>query len=201
MTFKRSLIFLFTKQNRYTMQYSKRQTAFFILLFSLFSGPLSISAQGYGMAAGLRVGNGIGITYQHQIALNTSLEGILQREVTGSYSDVTGTILYEKHQNVLTKGLNMYAGGGLYYTWLSDRTNLINKPTNPIGISPIAGAELTIQNFNVSIDFKPNIKLAGGGDGISWFQMQSAFSIRYVLAGRFYKNEEWKFWKKWFKKK
>ena len=193
------------------MKYFKRHNAFpyfsifpisfFIFPFFIFGGPLSISAQGYGMAAGLRVGNGIGITYQHQIALNTSLEAILQRETSSGKSDVTATLLYEKHQNVLTKGLNMYAGGGLYYTFLEERTNLINKPTNPLGISPIAGAELTIGNFNVSIDFKPNIKIAGGGDGIAWFQMQSAFSVRYVLAGRFYKNEEWKFWKNWFKKK
>jgi hypothetical protein len=160
-----------------------------------------MSAQGYGIAAGLRVGNGFGLTYQHQIALNTSLEGILQRETTNNYTDYTANILYEKHQNVLTRGLNIYAGGGLYYTWLEDRTNLIVKPTNPIGISPIAGAELTIGNFNVSIDIKPNIKLAGGGDGIKVLQMQSAFSVRYVLAGRFYTNDKWKFWKNWFKKK
>ncbi len=177
----------------------RSQTTFFILSFSFFLAPLSISAQGYGIAAGIRVGNGIGISYQHQIALNTTLEGILQRE--SANSDATLSVLYEKHQNVLTRGLNIYAGGGLYYTWLEARPNLIVQPTNPVGISPIAGAELTIGKFNVSVDFKPNIKLAGGGDGIKGFQMQSAFSIRYVLAGRFYKNDAWMFWKKWFKKK
>jgi hypothetical protein len=175
---------------------SKIMFSFFSFL--LFLGPLSISAQGYGIAAGLRVGNGIGISYQHQIALNTTIEGILQRESTNG--DATLNVLYEKHQNVLTRGLNIYAGGGLYYTWLEARPNLIVKPTNPVGISPIAGAELTIGKFNISVDFKPNIKLAGGGDGIKGFQMQSAFTLRYVLAGRFYKNDKWMFWKKWFKK-
>jgi hypothetical protein len=176
----------------------RSKTTFFILSFSLFLAPLSISAQGYGMAAGLRVGNGIGISYQHQIALNTTIEGILQREF--SNSDATLSVLYEKHQNVLTRGINIYAGGGLYYTLLENRPNAIVQPKNPIGISPIAGAELTIGKFNVSVDFKPNIKLAGGGEGIKGFQMQSAFTVRYVLAGRFYKNDKWMFWKKWFKK-
>lgn len=179
----------------------RSKITFFILSFSLFLAPLSISAQGYGMAAGIRVGSGIGISYQHQIALNTTIEGILQRETSNSLSDATLTALYEAHRNILTKGLNIYAGGGLYYTWLETRPNLIVQPTNPVGISPIAGAELTIGKFNVSVDFKPNIKLAGGGDGIKGFQMQSAFTLRYVLAGRFYKNDKWMFWKKWFPKK
>ena len=183
------------------MTCQKIKTALFFLSFFLILGPLSISAQGYGMAAGVRVGSGFGATFQQQIALNTSLEALLIRQKTGDYADYTASLLYEKHQNVLTKGLNIYAGGGLYYTWLEDRTNLVKKPTNPFGISPIAGAELTIGNFNVSFDFKPNIKVAGGGDTVKNFEIQSAFSIRYVLAGRYFKNDKWKFWKNWGKKK
>ena len=183
------------------MTRQKIKTVLFFLSFFLILRPLSISAQGYGMAAGVRVGSGFGGTFQQQIALNTSLEAIILRQKTGDYVDYTASVLYEKHQNVLTKGLNIYAGGGLYYTWLEDRTNLIKKPTNPLGISPIAGAELTIGNFNVSIDLKPNIKIVGGGDGVKNFDIQSAFSVRYVLAGRYFKDERWKFWKGWFKKK
>ena len=183
------------------MTCQKIKTVLFFLSFFLILGPLSISAQGYGMAAGVRVGSGFGGTFQQQIALNTSLEAIILRQKTGDYVDYTASVLYEKHQNVLTKGLNIYAGGGLYYTWLEDRVNLITKPTNPFGISPIAGAELTIGKLNVSIDLKPNIKISGGGDGVKGFDIQSAFSVRYVLAGRYFKDESWKFWKGWFKKK
>lgn len=181
--------------------YQKIQAALFFLSFSLFLAPLSIAAQGYGTAAGVRVGSGFGATFQQQIALNTSIEAILLRQKTGDYADYSLSLLYEAHKNVLTKGLNIYAGGGLYYTWLEERTNLIDKPTNPMGISPIAGAELTIGNFNVSVDFKPNIKISGGGDTVKNFEMQSAFSIRYVLAGRYFKDESWKFWKNWGKNK
>jgi hypothetical protein len=167
---------------------------FYLSLFT-FLGPLSMSAQGYGTAAGLRIGSGIGITLQQQIALNTTIEGILQREF--SNSDATLSLLYERHQNVLTKGLNIYAGGGVYYTWIANDANAIVQPKNAFGLSPIAGAELTIGSFNVAFDFKPNIKLTGSGTG---FQMQSALSVRYVLAGRYFKDESWKFWKKWGKK-
>ncbi|MDZ7879477.1 MAG: hypothetical protein U5L45_17495 [Saprospiraceae bacterium] len=184
------------------MTYCKSLVVSIICLFLLFLAPLSISAQGYGIAAGVRVGSGFGISYQHQIAHNTTLEGILLRSGSSTASDATVSVLYESHKNILTKGLNMYAGGGVYYTLLQDRPNLITQPTNAFGISPIAGAELTVGKFNVSIDFKPNIKLAGGNNSdIKPFDMQSAFTIRYVLAGRFYKNDEWMFWKKWGKKR
>ncbi len=175
---------------------------FHFLLFTFhcslftFLTPLSISAQGYGTAAGVRIGNGIGVTFQQQVALNTSIEAILQREFTSP--DATLSLLYEKHQNVLTRGLNIYAGGGVYYTWIANDANAIVQPKNAFGLSPIAGAELTIGSFNVAFDFKPNIKLTGSGTG---FQMQSALSVRYVLAGRYFKDESWKFWKKWGKKK
>ena len=43
--------------------------------------------------------------------------------------------------------------------------------------------------------------VGGGGEGIKGFQIPTAFSIRYVLAGRYFKNDKWKFWKKWGKKK
>jgi hypothetical protein len=188
-----------TKPIQMTCQ--KIQFSFIVLTFSLFFTPLSMSAQGYGMAAGVRVGNGIGVTFQQQVALNTSIEGILQRETKSGYSDVTLNVLYEKHQNILTKGLNIYAGGGLYYTFLEDRTNLIAKPTNPYGVAGIVGAELTIAKFNVAIDFKPMIKVGGGGEGIKGFQIPTAFSVRYVLAGRYFKDDKWKFWKNWGKKK
>ena len=172
------------------------QLSLVTLFLFTFLIPLSMSAQGYGTAAGVRIGNGIGITFQQQVALNTTIEGILEREFASS--DATLSLLYEKHQNVLTRGLNIYAGGGVYYTWIANDANAIVQPKNAFGVSPIAGAELTIGSFNVAFDFKPNIKLTGSG---TVFQMQSALSIRYVLAGRYFKDESWKFWKKWGKKR
>lgn len=184
--------------SRFTFHFPLFTANLSLIVLSLitFLTPLSMSAQGYGTAAGIRIGNGIGVTFQQQVALNTSIEAILQREFTSS--DATLSLLYEKHQNVLTRGLNIYAGGGVYYTWIENDPNAIVQPKNAFGVSPIAGAELTIGSFNVAFDFKPNIKLTGSGTG---FQMQSALSVRYVLAGRYFKDESWKFWKKWGKKR
>ena len=167
-----------------------------ILFFLLFFTPLSISAQGYGTAAGARVGDGWGLTLQQQVATHTTIEGILQRDFKSQ--DVTLCVLGEQHKNLLSRGFNIYFGAGFYKTWLEKNTNLIVQPTDPWGISPIAGLEITLGKFNISGDFKPNLKL-GGDSETSSFSWHSGISIRYVFAERYFKNDDWKFWKKWKK--
>ena len=178
-----------------------KYSAAFLFSFSLilFSSQKSL-AQAYGTAAGLRIGNGWGLTLQQQVALHTTVEVLLQSKVGGK-SDVTMSLLGEQHRSLLTRGLNIYTGGGLYYTWLEKRENVIVQPKNAFGISPIAGIELTLGSFNVALDFKPNIKIVGGDDDAKTFDWQTGFSIRYVLASRFFRNDDWKFWQGWFKKK
>ena len=166
--------------------------------FLFFLIPLSISAQAYGTAAGARIGDGWGLTLQQQVALHTTVEGILQRGFKSQ--DVTLCVLGEQHKNLLTNGFNLYFGGGLYKTWLTKRINVIVQPADPWGITPIAGLEITLGKFNIAGDFKPLLKLGGGDDSTSGFSWQSAISIRYVFAKRYFKNDDWKFWKKWKKK-
>ncbi len=175
-----------------------RPLSFIFSCFSLFLTPLSMSAQAYGTAAGARIGDGFGITVQQQVAIHTTVEGILQRSFKSS--DVTLCVLGEQHKNLLSRGFNLYFGGGLYKTWLEKRTNVIVQPSDAWGITPIAGLEITLGKFNISGDFKPLLKLGGGDENTSGFSWQSAISIRYVFAGRYFKNDDWKFWKKWKKK-
>ena len=173
----------------------------FLLIFPcffLFLTPLSLSAQAYGTAAGARVGDGWGITLQQQVAVHTTVEGILQRSFKSQ--DVTLSVMGEQHKSLLSRGFNLYYGGGLYKTWLTQRTNVIVQPSDPWGITPIAGLEITLGKFNISGDFKPLLRLSGGEENSSGFSWQSAISIRYVFAKRYFKNEDWKFWKKWQKK-
>jgi hypothetical protein len=168
-----------------------RSSCLFFILFSFFLTPLSMSAQGYGTAIGGRFGNGWGLTLQQQVSLNVTVEAILQKGV--KTQDATLYVLGEKHKNFLTHGFNFYFGGGLYKTWLEQDANLKVQPTDPWGISPIGGIEITLGKINISGDFKPNLKLAGDGTGFSW---QSGVSVRYVFAERYFKNDKWKFWKK-----
>jgi hypothetical protein len=168
----------------------------FLLSFFIFLTPLSISAQAYGTAVGVRFYDDVGLTLQQQIAQQYTIEGILQSRFFSEYRDVTLSVLGERHQALLTRGLSFYWGAGLYTTWLDDRPNLIQQPKNPVGITPIAGLELTIAKFNISADFKPLLKLSGGAEDTKFFQWQIGISVRRVIAGRYFKNEDWKFWKK-----
>ena len=165
-----------------------------ILFFILFLTPLSISAQAYGTAAGARVGDGWGLTLQQQVAVHTTIEGILQRDF--KTKDVTLCVLAEQHKNLLSRGFNLYFGAGLYKTWLEPNANLIVQPSDPWGICPIGGLEITLGKFNIAGDFKPNLRIGGGDSSNKGFSWHSGISIRYVFAGRYFKNDNWKFWKK-----
>jgi hypothetical protein len=159
--------------------------------------PLSIKAQAYGTAVGGRFADsGYGITLQQQVAVGWTVEGILQSGF--SKKDITLSILGEKHKALLTRGLSFYSGAGFYHTWLEQPENSTVVLKNPSGISPIVGLELTLGKFNLSADFKPNIKISGDGKGFEW---RTGISARVVLAGRYFKNDNWKFWKKWKKNK
>lgn len=171
-----------------------KQIGFSVLLFilSLSQG----AAQSYGTAAGLRVGDGIGITLQQQVAVNTTVEGILQSAFRSK--DVTLSALIEQHKGLVSKGFNFYIGLGPYYTWKYNDPNATTLLRNNFGLSPIGGLELTVRKMNISFDFKPLIKVSGSGP---LFVSQSSLSLRYVFAGRYFKDDKWKFWNKWSKKK
>lgn len=165
-------------------------------LFLTCLTPLSISAQLYGTAAGVRIGSGLGLTVQQQVAPHTTVEGILQSNF--STKDVTVTVLGEQHQGILRRTINVYFGAGLYKTWLETDANLKVQPTDPWGLGLVTGIELTLGKLNLSADIKPAIKFAGDGKAI---QAPIGISARYVFASRYFKDESWKFWKKWQKKK
>ncbi len=161
-----------------------------LVVFLLMSLPLSMQAQMYGTAFGIRAADGIGLTVQQQVAVFSTVEGIL----SSKDKNTTLNILFEQHKRLITSGLNFYVGAGLYKTWLDKDDNVINHPTNPFGISPIIGIEMTIAKLNLSADIKPHIRVGGtGGKGFEW---HTGVSVRYVFAKRYFKNEKWKFWKK-----
>jgi hypothetical protein len=168
---------------------------FFIVIFTISTFISYVNAQSYGTAIGIRI-DGFGLTLQQQIAPHSTIEGILQSGI--KKQDITLTLLYELHQGLLTRNLSFYWGGGLYKTWY-DRTDVTRGLLNDaFGVSPIVGLELNIGKIILSGDIKPTLKLSGDGRG---FTMGQGISIRYELAGRYFKNEDWKFWKKWKKKK
>jgi hypothetical protein len=165
-------------------------------VFCLCMTPLSISAQSYGTALGIRL-DGWGATLQQQIAVGKTIEIIVQSEAF-SKNSMIATALFEQHKGLLTQNLNFYVGGGLFHKWYDKSDVAYTNYKNATGISPIMGLELNLGKLVFSGDIKPNIKVSGDGKGWEW---HTGISVRYELHGRYFKNEDWKFWQKWKKKK
>lgn len=184
--------YLFAVNFLYKMKIMRNQLILFVFTFILIIS--KAEAQSYGTALGIRL-DGFGVTLQQQVATNSTVEIIAQSAGFGR-SDIMATALFEQHKSLITRGLNFYLGGGLYKLWYDrDKTENIGKK-NPFGVSPIMGLELNLGKLLLSGDIKPNIKLSGDGKGVEW---HTGISIRYELHGRYFKNDDWKFWKKWKK--
>jgi hypothetical protein len=141
-------------------------------------------AQSYKSAAGLRVGSEFGISYKQLISDRVTLEGILQRSFEAPVNRFT--LLGAAHLPLITKHFNMYGGAGLHVG--SHKTSSGLKDSHG-GLSLIAGAELTLGRLNISWDVKPAINIIGANT-YTWLDMNSALSVRYVLAKRTESNKK-----------
>lgn len=143
------------------------------LLFTQFS-----FAQQYKTAAGVRLGQDIGLTVQQYIGNKMTVEGLL---TSAKYTEtVNVSAILEKHLNLLSRRINVYAGVGPHFGFKN--TNKIGYD-NVIGASFVLGGELTMKNLNFSLDYKPTLNISKGD-----LQPKSnpywGLSIRYVLVKR-----------------
>jgi len=170
-----------------------------LLLSTFFSVPAF--AQRYKTAAGVRFDNGLNLTVQQYIDNGWTAEAILHTPFIAT-KDFGLTVLAEKHQKILFRGMNMYAGGGMHYYW---RQNSIRDAEevhkNVVGLSGIAGLELSVGRINLAADWKPELHLTG--DQSRPFEWNSAsISLRYIIEKRERKKiKDWKFWDKFGGKK
>lgn len=159
----------------------------YILLIVLATNFVPISfAQGYITTAGIRLGNNdqirtAGITLQQRILKKGTLEAIAQ---TNFKDNTTIHLLGEYHQNIISRKFNFYMGAGLSGGWEKYSLKGNTEPTTgktqvkTIGADLIAGVELTMLRWNVSLDYKPNFNIYGRE---SWYQSQVGVSVRAVL--------------------
>ena len=142
-------------------------------VFLLVAG--SMSAQAYITAAGMRFGDGVGLSLQQRIAKKSTLEATLHGPLGDDVITFTG--LYERHLNILTRHLNIYGGIGAYKTWAQDTQ--LETFEDPFGLAFVGGAEMTIGRVNFSLDVRPTIQLSNLSD----FNTNAAVgvSVRYVL--------------------
>lgn len=147
-----------------------------------FSGVGQVNGQSYFNTAGVRIGNGsnyrtAGITYQQKILKDFTIEGIAQTDFS---KNSTLHALCEYHRPIISKRLNYYMGAGL----MTGKETSINPETKTaiksavFGADLVAGVELTLLKFTISLDYKPNFNITGRE---KWFQDQIGVSARAVL--------------------
>lgn len=152
-----------------------------------FSGP-TVQAQRYGTGVGLRLGNNdisrtVGITAQQRLMPRLTVEGIIQSDFS---TNTTAHALVRRHSPVISKRFNYYYGAGLSagveesFVRNPDTREIIQTYGNrTTGMDFLVGVEMTLLNVTVSVDYKPNINLAGREE---FFRGQVGISARTVLV-------------------
>lgn len=167
------------------------------ILFFLFTLVNTLSAQAYRTSAGLRFDSNkaLGVSIQQKIYENYTLEGmVLSNTNNGSISTA---LFMEQHNKFLFKNFNIYFGVGLHKTWLDKQETELNEKGGS-GPAGIVGVEASMGRFNFSWDVQPQANVWGGE---RFFNMNSGFSIRYIMVKQKKKKINWKFWEKWDRNK
>ena len=148
------------------------------LLALLFAFSLSIQAQSYDLAVGVRLGTDLGISAKLRVPPvdeNFTVETILQSSLERDEGMVT--VLGAQHFPLITRRISLYAGGGFHAGWLENNPDREIEYKAPAGVSLIGGAEISFKNINISTDFKPAINLSGGEKTM---YSQTAITLRYI---------------------
>lgn len=137
------------------------------LMFFLVS--LSVAAQKYRTAAGLRIGRtDFGGTVQQKLVESITAEGIL----TLGTREATATVLLQKHYPIIGEGFNYYIGGGAHVGHLKDRGAFY-------GGDVMLGTEvkLPLLPLLLSLDVKPAVHV----NHTDWFDVAGGLSLRYII--------------------
>jgi len=182
-------------QNETKINMKKIRFSLSTLLLALVCS-IPASAQRYKTAAGIRFDNGFSLTTQQYITKGWTAEGILHVPLFTT-KDLGITLLAEKHHKVLFRGINFYTGAGVHYYWHQNSVSesaTIHK--NVLGISGIAGLDVSLGDINLSLDWKPELHLSGDqARPLEW--NGAAISLRYIIVKReIKKKNSWKFWEK-----
>jgi hypothetical protein len=162
----------------------------FIFFLTLVSN--MIYGQAYRTAAGLRLGGGFGLSVQQLLDKKLTLEGQMRYKESSELTELA--LLLEQHHSLIFRRFNFYSGLGFYKGWYGDAEG--EDRADPFGVSAIVGLEFTLGRLNLSLDFRPNVKLAGSGSVV---QAHTALSLRHVFLKKKRKKLKLnlRFWEKW----
>lgn len=157
-----------------------------VLLLSALLNSTAVDAQSYGLATGLRLGNGtdgrtIGLSGQYRLAKHTTVEGILQTDFGNEHML---HLLIREHQPFLTRRINLYVGAGVSVgqersLLLSDdelSQRIVDRAT--MGVDLMAGIEATMVGYSISLDVRPNFNMVGREQ---WVENEVGVSLRKVV--------------------
>ncbi len=159
-----------------------------LLLLFLLIFTSTLMAQRYGTAVGVRLGNSnlnrtFGLSIQQRIVDRVTLEAIIQSDFS---RNTNFSFLAERHRPIISKRFNYYYGGGIAFGneesfVKNDETMQIDHTygNSTVGVDLIGGIELTVANAVISLDYKPNINLAGRSE---FYRGQVGISARTVLV-------------------
>ncbi len=145
---------------------------------------VSLMAQPYYNAIGVRLGKQYGISVQQKIYNNFTVEGLFHYDFRNTSSI---SVVGKQYKKIILPNLNYYYGGGLHKGWIKDnilesddgaKVDAEGNTSDPFGITGVAGLEMTLGRFNIGMDYRPNINFTGGG---GLLDHNTAFSIRYVI--------------------
>jgi hypothetical protein len=186
------------KWKAYHLKNMKRYYPFIIQVFILIFLTHFSFAQRYATAVGLRLGNNdysrmIGISAQHRIMQQLTLEGIVQSDFS---RNTTAHLLMKRHRPIISKRFNYFYGGGLSLGSeesfrKQDATNEIlhTYGNSTMGVDLIGGIEMTLAGAVISLDYKPNVNISGREE---FYRGQIGISARMVLDKGKNQNKKWR---------
>ena len=140
----------------------------FLMMAALMVATLTVSAQDYNWAVGVRGGLFNGLT-----AKKTLGENALEAGVALYSQAVSIDVVYEWQEPVIAEGFHLYYGAGAY-------TNLANQDFG-LGAEAVVGLEYRIPiNFPlaVSVDYRPALNVLGG---VHFVPFNFGFGLKYCF--------------------
>jgi Tfp pilus assembly protein PilZ len=156
--------------------------------------PFLSSGQSYITTAGFRMGNEIGLSVSQRIFEKKTID-LYHAPALFSERSTSG-LMMKQHYSILTKRLNFFGGGGIFYQMKNGySTNDEPAPDQyAAGLLFTAGLDFTIGKMNIGYDIMPLYRISGNDNGRRFFS-SSAISLRYVIVPQKSKTKKW--FKRW----
>ena len=140
----------------------------FLMMAALLVATLTVSAQEYNWAVGVRGGGFSGLTAKKYLGENSIEAGL---SFNADFVNVEAT--YQWQQPVITDGFQLYYGGGAYLGLAEQYLGL--------GAEGVVGLEYQIPNvpLALSFDYRPTFNVLGGF-GYSNF-VNFGFGVKYCF--------------------